>query len=378
MLFLALASQSLSHSLPEVVTRFDSWRKQMAEASRAPAQSVLAAEKERIGPFTAAQFASFGSTNQAMKAVRSQRLLINGQACSHAAFVHPGDNVTLLPLPLEDGSGSSSWCRTESEHARACAFASGLLKQGDLSIIVEEDEYAIVCKPAGIHTKPFGASLSLEAALPGLLTPPRAASSLSPLPTPYAVHRLDARVAGLVVVAKTQHAAAELSAAFAERRVMKRYRAIALGDWDPSVTAVELPVDGRPARTRVELVEVTPHCQAGHISTLDLYPETGRRHQLRRHCAELGHPLLGDDLYFDDDASRNPTPGSVVGDDASRDSSFYGKRSTGLFLMSCEVSFDFDGRRVHAEVPEARKYERQRQRAQHGWEYERKMRSASL
>ena len=96
---------------------------------------------------------------------------------------------------------------------------------------------------AGVHTKPYGAPLSLEAALPGLLTPPTAGVALD---APVAVHRLDARVAGLVVIAKTRRAAADLSEAFRERRVTKRYRAIVLGAVDERMrevrTSITLPV----------------------------------------------------------------------------------------------------------------------------------------
>ena len=87
--------------------------------------------------------------------------------------------------------------------------------------------------------------------------------------------------------------------------------------------------------------------------------------------AELGHPLLGDDLYFEPPEVDGTAVQSGQGSDrqdeapagertAGRDASFYGKKSEGLFLMSCEVSVPFDGRLVHAEVPEARKFERLR------------------
>ena len=77
------------------------------------------------------------------------------------------------------------------------------------------------------------------------------------------------------------------------------------------------------------------------------------------HLLPPRHPLLGDDLYFE-----------AGGVEAAPDAAFYGKRSTGLFLMSCEVRFPFDGREIHVEVPEARKFARQRERARLGWEHE--------
>ena len=393
----ALAMSVLTSVPPdgEIARRFALWREQMAETTREPPLTVSLAEAkvspQRIGKFAAAQFECFGSTSQAMRAVRSGRFLINGDPCDHAALVRAGDNVTLLPpAPGAQQAGSSL-------DARAIAFATGLARHGTLSVIHEEDEMAIVCKPAGVHTKPFGAQLSLEAALPGLLEPPPR-QAIAPLPSPVAVHRLDARVAGLVVVAKTRRAAAELAEAFRERRVRKRYRAMALGTVDPSLECIESDVEGRSAKTLVRVVQVTPHVQAGSLTTVDLWPVTGRRHQLRRHLAELGHPLLGDDLYFDaleeeeekeekeeeeeeeEESGETGAPVEPVGEgsgglgngpaqgrSAGSDVSFYGKKSAGLFLMSCEVTVPFDGRIVHAEVPEARKFERQRQRATLGY-----------
>ena len=344
-------------------------------ASSAPPETVVASgnlEPERIGHFCTQHFETLlPSTSQAMKAVRAQRVLLNDTVCGHATIVKPGDMVTLLPP--QEISGDTT---------RAEAFASGLARSEQLWVELEEDEFAIVHKPAGVHTKPYGAPLSLEAALPGVLQPPKI-HRRDALPAPVAVHRLDARVAGLVVCAKTRRAAAALAEAFRERQVMKRYRAIALGRVGSPGDELEVTsdIEGRSARTSVKVVEVTPHVQAGCLSTLDLYPHTGRRHQLRRHCGEtLGHPLLGDDLYAasrsygEDEHEHEHGDGSTRRGDyaanaAPGDRAFYGKRSSGLFLQSCEVAFEYRGRHVHVQVEEGRKFARQRERARLGWEH---------
>lgn len=200
---------------------------------------------------------------------------------------------------------------------------------------------------------------------------------------PTAVHRLDKRVSGCVVVAKTRQAAAFLSRAFRERDgVRKRYRALVVGRLDllafaeePSqaksspalpdgtdvqATEAELHVrsllDGKPAHSIVRVLGHTRHVQAGWLTTLDLVPLTGRRHQLRRHCQALGVPICGDDLYARADLHN-----------------FGGKRSTGLFLQSIAVAIEHptaNGTWVHVELPEAPKFQRQRERAQLGWVYE--------
>jgi 23S rRNA-/tRNA-specific pseudouridylate synthase len=95
-----------------------------------------------------------------------------------------------------------------------------LLSQG-LRTIYEDDDLAVVFKPAGVHTKrntvaKYGA---FEDALPAVLTPPpRTAEggvdSTAALPLPLAVHRLDVRVCGLIIVAKSRLAARELAMQF--------------------------------------------------------------------------------------------------------------------------------------------------------------------
>lgn len=202
--------------------------------------------------------------------------------------------------------------------------------------------------------------MCFEQALPAVLRPPHS-GVVGALPAPVAVHRLDNRVSGLVVVAKTRAAARFLSAEFRERRVEKRYRGIVVGRVAQPRQEVSVPLDGRDARTTICVVDETPHVQAGWLTTVDLFPHTGRRHQLRRHCAALGHGLLGDDLHA--------APNQALH-----------KRSGGLFLQSVEVRVrhpEVDGTWAHATIPEARKFERQRERALMGWEFEEQRRRAT-
>ena len=97
-LLVALANSPPTHE--QVTARFDAWRTIAARAAFAADVRVVCEASDapaRVGKFAAAQFATFGSTNQAMRAVRAGRLLINGKPCDHAAFVNAGDEVTLLP-----------------------------------------------------------------------------------------------------------------------------------------------------------------------------------------------------------------------------------------------------------------------------------------
>ncbi len=120
------------------------------------------------------------------------------------------------------------------------------------------------------------------------------------------MHRLDVGTSGLMVVAKSEAAYSELKRAFKERRVSKRYRAVAQGHPDPLSGTVDAPIgrhprhdykwavvaDGKPSVTHYDTIEVFPGA-----SLMDLGLETGRTHQIRVHFSALGHPLVGDVTY---------------------------------------------------------------------------------
>ena len=121
------------------------------------------------------------------------------------------------------------------------------------------------------------------------------------------VHRLDMATSGLIVFARGAEAQRRLSAAFAERRVRKRY-----------VAVVEGEVEGDEGRIDAPLIADWPHrplqkvCTATGKASLTLWrvlargpgwtrlaltPVTGRSHQLRVHLRHIGHPIRGDGLY---------------------------------------------------------------------------------
>jgi 23S rRNA pseudouridine955/2504/2580 synthase len=130
---------------------------------------------------------------------------------------------------------------------------------------------------------------------------------------PRLVHRIDAETSGVLLVARTQPAAAHLSESFAKRRAHKSYLALVRGDLpegDEGVIVaaiarrpgdrggeiakiVDSDADGaRPARTAWQLL-----ARQGDAALMQLSPDTGRMHQIRVHLAHLGCPILGDRIY---------------------------------------------------------------------------------
>ncbi|MEM1175069.1 MAG: pseudouridine synthase [Pseudomonadota bacterium] len=106
------------------------------------------------------------------------------------------------------------------------------------------------------------------------------------------VHRLDRAASGLMVLAHGRQSAAELSRQFREREVTKRYRVRVHGTFPEESVFVDTPLDGKTANSRFRRVTIN-----GELSLVDVRIETGRKHQVRRHLAELGFPVVGDRLY---------------------------------------------------------------------------------
>ncbi len=109
------------------------------------------------------------------------------------------------------------------------------------------------------------------------------------------VHRLDREASGLMLVAHSPRAAAALSKLWQALAVEKLYQVRVRGllpGADEGV--IDEPLDGRPAQTRYRVLERDP---AREETELEVRLITGRKHQIRRHFAGLGHPVLGDRRY---------------------------------------------------------------------------------
>ncbi len=130
---------------------------------------------------------------------------------------------------------------------------------------------------------------------------------------PRLVHRLDAQTSGVLVAAKTQPAAAILSAAFAGRDARKVYLAIVAGAaFGAQSGQVDAPLARYRARPELELSRVArpgdenPQealtlwrvlASNGEVHLVELAPQTGRMHQLRAHLSHIGRPIIGDPYY---------------------------------------------------------------------------------
>jgi 23S rRNA pseudouridine1911/1915/1917 synthase len=210
-------------------------------------------------------------------------------------------------------------------------------------VVHVDDAVVVVDKPPGLVVHP-GAGHATGTLVNGLLDRFPDLTGVGDPMRPGIVHRLDAGSSGLLVVARTEAAAANLVAQFAARTAGRRYDALVWGHPEAAHGIIDAPVgrdrsdplrmavvaDGRPARTEYHVVaRLLAPAAVAHLSCR---LETGRTHQIRVHLAAVGHPLVGDTTYG-------------------------GRRSTlGLarpFLHAAELSFDhpLTGDRLHFTSP---------------------------
>jgi 23S rRNA pseudouridine1911/1915/1917 synthase len=169
----------------------------------------------------------------------------------------------------------------------------------ELPVLARGEGWLAVDKPAGIPVHPV--NRVRENSLIRLLRRQEGTESLR------LVHRLDRETTGVLLIAATREAARALASAFERGGVKKEYLAVVAGEVADAAGEIDLPIgdragrkvfvrreagSGASARTRWQIER-----RLSGRTLLRLFPETGRRHQLRVHLAALGHPILGDILY---------------------------------------------------------------------------------
>ncbi len=156
-------------------------------------------------------------------------------------------------------------------------------------LIKDETLYSVWHKPAGMLAQGthFGDHCALLRFSEQAFTPQREA---------FLVHRLDREAQGLMVIAHTKAATQALSQLWQQRELIKRYEIIVegyLGDVGTQ-RRIETPLDDKPSITEIE---VAGYIEQSDRTALEVTLVTGRKHQIRRHLAAIGHSVVGDYRY---------------------------------------------------------------------------------
>jgi len=173
----------------------------------------------------------------------------------------------------------------------------------DIEILWQDEHLLLINKPSGL--------LSLSGKNPQNLDSVHH-RLVQTFPGCTLVHRLDFGTSGLMVVARNKAINAALCQQFSQRSVEKGYSALLCGHLENDEGIIDAPIakdpalfplmsicaiSGKPARSRYRVVERFYQGADLPLTRVMLTPETGRTHQLRIHCQQLGHPILGCDLY---------------------------------------------------------------------------------
>lgn len=224
----------------------------------------------RLSDYCGGIFQQIPSRKGMKKAIDRGEVNVNGERAGTGKFINTDDLIELIDL--------------QQRPPKSYEF--------HIPVVYEDDFLAVVNKPAGLVTSGNQFKTLQNCLIANL----KASPAIDTLKFPQVVHRLDAPTSGLVLVAKTAKSRIALSKIFENRKIKKTYQAVVIGK--PEVKGeINIQVDKKEAYTSYKVLQTVPSLRNTNLSLLSLNPKTGRTHQLRKHLAEIGHPIFGDKLY---------------------------------------------------------------------------------
>ena len=235
------------------------------------------------------------------KLLRTGQVRLDGKRAEGKDRVEPGQAIRLPPGVTNSPPPKPREVTKPSVSDRDAAEIQAM-------VIHRDDHVIVLNKPPGIAVQ--GGS-GTEKHVDGMLDALRFGFEQRP----RLVHRLDKDTSGLLLIARTGQAARRLAESFRDRETEKLYWAIVVGVPPKKEGMIDLPLAKRPGARDRELMQVDEENgqkaithfreidRAGRrAAILALWPRTGRTHQLRVHCAEMGCPILGDRKYGGEEA----------------------------------------------------------------------------
>ena len=224
----------------------------------------------RLSDYACGIFPLIPSRKGIKKAILRKAILVNNKIAHTGDWVEEGQTIT--------------WVDIENKPTKVL--------QLELEVVYEDEFFAIINKPAGIIVSGNQFRTIENALLHNL----KISAELDALKKMRAVHRLDSLTSGLLIIAKTARAHLHFSFLFEKKKIQKQYQAIVIGQLEEQ-GSIDFMIDGKEAITDFQTELVVPSLRNELLSLVNLFPKTGRTHQLRIHLSKKGLPILGDELY---------------------------------------------------------------------------------
>ncbi|MBA3314400.1 MAG: RluA family pseudouridine synthase [Planctomycetaceae bacterium] len=262
------------------ITPFKLQYRRNTATGRTPSMQTITITRD--GPLLETLAEVTKNRTQVKQWLKLRRILVNGETAQrHDQPLKPGDVVSIGPV----------------QHTPVSVSPRGL------RIVFEDDAILVIDKPAGLLTIATDSERAQTAYYKA--TEHVKQNSHDPGARVFIVHRLDRETSGLLVFAKTENAKQALQDQWNE--VEKRYLAVVQGRLDQPSGTIESHLtetkafqvfSGRQTQYSKHAVTHYTVLESGDgISLLEIRTATGRKHQIRVHLADLGHPIVGDDRY---------------------------------------------------------------------------------
>lgn len=251
-------------------------------------------EPIRIDAFLTQQLPDF-SRSFIKKLIQEELITVNDKPIKASTILKPTDTITVIVPPPEP-----PYAIEPTPEIREA------LKKLPVTIIHQEPDFYIIDKPAGLLVHQASTQSDALTLVDWLVHQAPEITQIGHPERPGIVHRLDKDTSGLLVVPRTQYAHNLFSDLFKNRNIKKTYLAVVKGHPDKE-GVIDLPIGRDPiTRNKMTIDGIEPRQAVTHYKVLtyfedaalvEVYPVTGRTHQIRVHFKAIGHPLLGDQLY---------------------------------------------------------------------------------
>ena len=238
----------------------------------------------RLDLFLSSKLTDFSRTS-IQYSIKSEFVKVNGKTAKTSAKLTLGDIIE---------------CRIKRKEVNNEIIPQDI----PLDILFEDKSIIVINKAPGLVVHPGNGNKD-NTMVNGLIYHYKKLSKVNNL-RPGIVHRLDKDTSGVIVVAKTDRAHANISQQFSDRKVKKTYYALAWGRLEDKGVIEGLISRDNFNRTKFKMSKSkgrsskSSYCLKNYfepISLVKLEPETGRTHQIRVHLNSIGHPIFSDDQY---------------------------------------------------------------------------------